>query len=75
MLVETIVLVAFVLAMRSLPAEPRDRTGGRLRVIRVIIGAAFGATMIFVAMFAMGARVATPVSLEFPKLAYEGGGD
>ncbi|MHC8609257.1 Na+/H+ antiporter subunit A [Paenarthrobacter ureafaciens] len=74
MLVETIVLVAFVLAMRSLPAELRDRTGGRLRVIRVIIGAAFGATMIFVAMFAMGARVATPVSLEFPKLAYEGGG-
>ncbi len=28
MLVETIVLVAFVLAMRSLPAELRDRTGG-----------------------------------------------
>ena len=30
MLVETIVLVAFVLAMRSLPAGLRDRTGGRL---------------------------------------------
>ncbi len=74
MLVETIVLVAFVLAMRSLPAELRDRTGGRLRVIRVIIGAAFGVTMIFVAIYAMGARVATPVSLEFPRLAYEGGG-
>ena len=28
MLVETIILVAFVLAMRSLPAELRDRTGG-----------------------------------------------
>ncbi|ABM08358.1 Na+/H+ antiporter subunit A [Paenarthrobacter aurescens] len=74
MLVETIVLVAFVLAMRSLPAELRDRTGGRLRVIRVIIGAAFGITMIFVAIYAMGARVATPISLEFPRLAYEGGG-
>ena len=74
MLVETIVLVAFVLAMRSLPAELRDRTGGRLRVIRVIIGAAFGITMIFVAIYAMGARVAPPVSLEFPRLAYEGGG-
>jgi multicomponent Na+:H+ antiporter subunit A len=74
MLVETIVLVAFVLAMRSLPAELRDRTGGRLRVIRVIVGAAFGITMIFVAIYAMGARVATPVSLEFPRLAYEGGG-
>ncbi len=74
MLVETIILVAFVLAMRSLPAELRDRTGGRYRVIRVIIGAAFGVTMIFVAIYALGARVATPVSLEFPRLAYEGGG-
>ncbi|MCB5292291.1 Na+/H+ antiporter subunit A [Arthrobacter sp. SO3] len=74
MLVETIILVAFVLAMRSLPAELRDRTGGRYRVIRVIIGAAFGITMVFVAIYALGARVAAPVSLEFPKLAYEGGG-
>ncbi|WP_426997308.1 Na+/H+ antiporter subunit A [Pseudarthrobacter sp. N5] len=74
MLVETIILVAFVLAMRSLPAELRDRTGGKYRVIRVIIGVAFGVTMIFVAIYAMGARVALPVSLEFPKLAYEGGG-
>ena len=32
MLVETIILVAFVLAMRSLPAELRDRTGGKYRV-------------------------------------------
>ena len=39
MLVETIILVAFVLAMRSLPAELRDRTGGKYRVVRVIIGA------------------------------------
>ncbi|CAN7545688.1 Na+/H+ antiporter subunit A [Arthrobacter sp. LjRoot78] len=74
MLVETIILVAFVLAMRSLPAELRDRTGGKYRVIRVIIGVAFGVTMIFVAIYAMGARVATPVALEFPRLAYEGGG-
>ena len=74
MLVESIILVAFVLAMRSLPAELRDRTGGKYRVVRVIIGAAFGITMVFVAIFALGARVATPVSLEFPQLAYEGGG-
>ncbi|MBT2512241.1 Na+/H+ antiporter subunit A [Arthrobacter sp. ISL-30] len=74
MLVETIVLVAFVLAMRSLPPELRDRTGGKYRLVRVIIGIAFGVTMIFVAIYAMGARVATPVSLEFPRLAYEGGG-
>lgn len=74
MLVETIILVAFVLAMRSLPAELRDRTGGRYRVVRIIIGAGFGLTMIFVAIYALGARVATPVSLDFPRLAYDGGG-
>jgi len=74
MLVETIILVAFVLAMRSLPAELRDRTGGKYRVVRIIIGAAFGVTMIFVAIYAMGARVVDPVSLAFPQLAYEGGG-
>jgi multicomponent Na+:H+ antiporter subunit A len=74
MLVETIILVAFVLAMRSLPAELRDRTGGRYRVVRLIIGAAFGLTMVFAAIYALGARVAAPVSLEFPQLAYEGGG-
>jgi multicomponent Na+:H+ antiporter subunit A len=74
MLVETIILVAFVLAMRSLPAELRDRTRGKYRVVRVIIGLSFGATMVFAAIHAMGARVATPVSLKFPQLAYEGGG-
>ena len=74
MLVETIILVAFVLAMRSLPPELRDRTGGKYRVVRVIIGLGFGVTMVFAAIYAMGARIATPVSLEFPRLAYEGGG-
>ncbi|MGO4805844.1 Na+/H+ antiporter subunit A [Arthrobacter sp. 2MCAF15] len=74
MLVETIILVAFVLAMRSLPAGLRDRTGGKYRVIRVVIGLAFGVTMIFVAIHALGARVVPPVSLQFPQLAYEGGG-
>jgi multicomponent Na+:H+ antiporter subunit A len=52
----------------------RDRTGGKYRVVRVIIGAAFGITMVYAAIYALGARVATPVSLEFPALAYEGGG-
>ncbi len=74
MLVETIILVAFVLAMRSLPARLRERTTGSHRAIRLGIGVAFGATMVFVALAAMGSRTALPVSLEFPKLAYEGGG-
>ncbi|MDP5226752.1 MULTISPECIES: Na+/H+ antiporter subunit A [Arthrobacter] len=74
MLVETVALVAFVLAMRRLPPELRDRTGGRYRVIRVVLGLAFGAAMVVFALFAADARVATPISLDFPKLAYEQGG-
>ncbi len=73
-LVESIILVAFLLAMRSLPAELRDRTGGKYRLTRVLIGLSFGITMVFVAIHSLGARVAVPVSLEFPRLAYEGGG-
>ncbi|WP_288024510.1 Na+/H+ antiporter subunit A [Arthrobacter sp.] len=74
MLVETIVLVAFVLALRSLPPGLRERGAGEHRVVRMVLGAAFGAVMVLVAVVAMGSRIAMPVSLELPKLAYEGGG-
>ncbi|MCU1572922.1 MAG: Na+/H+ antiporter subunit [Micrococcaceae bacterium] len=74
MLVETIILVAFVLAMRRLPARLRERTVGSHRAVRLLIGAAFGLTMVCVALAAMGARTARPVSLDFPNLAYTGGG-
>ncbi|NVM98787.1 Na+/H+ antiporter subunit A [Arthrobacter sp. SDTb3-6] len=74
MLVETIVLVAFVLAMRSLPAGLRERTGGGRKVVRILLGVGFGAVMVVVGIVAMGSRIATPVSLALPKLAYEGGG-
>ncbi|NUP74945.1 MAG: Na+/H+ antiporter subunit A, partial [Sinomonas sp.] len=74
LLVETIVLVAFVLGMRRLPAQLRDRTGGAYRVVRIIIAVLFGTTVVFAGMFAMGARTADPVSLQFPDLAYNLGG-
>ncbi|MEV7646266.1 Na+/H+ antiporter subunit A [Arthrobacter sp. NPDC089319] len=74
MLVETISLVAIVLALRSLPARLWLRTPGRFKLLRAVIGAAFGLTMIVIAMTAMAARTADPVSLALPKLAYEGGG-
>ncbi|MDQ4502582.1 Na+/H+ antiporter subunit A [Sinomonas sp. ASV322] len=74
LLVETIVLVAFVLGMRRLPAQLRDRTGGAYRVVRVIIAVLFGAVVVFAGMFAMGARTAEPISLRFPELAYTQGG-
>jgi multicomponent Na+:H+ antiporter subunit A len=60
--------------MRSQPARLRERTTGSHRVIRLVIGVAFGASMVFVALAAMGSRTAVPVSLQFPTLAHEGGG-
>lgn len=75
MLVETIVLVAFVLAMRSLPPRLMERKQvGSHRTARVILGIGFGATMVGVAILAMGSRIHEPVSLALPKLAYEVGG-
>jgi multicomponent Na+:H+ antiporter subunit A len=74
MLVETIVLVAFVLGMRSLPPQLRDRTGGKYRAARIVIAALFGTAIVLVGLVAMDARVAEPISLHFPDLAYTGGG-
>ena len=75
MLVETIILVAFVLAMRSLPARLMERKqAGSHRLARMILGVAFGAVMVVVAIIAMGARIHDPVSLAMPLMAYEGGG-
>ncbi|PYI65544.1 Na+/H+ antiporter subunit A [Arthrobacter livingstonensis] len=74
MLVETIILVAFVLALRSLPPGLAERGAGEHKVLRAILGTAFGALMVVVGIVAMGSRIATPVSLSLPKMAYEGGG-
>ncbi|WP_139007266.1 Na+/H+ antiporter subunit A [Arthrobacter crystallopoietes] len=74
MLVETIVLVAIVLALRSLPARLWLRTPSSFKWLRAAIGVAFGLAMVVIAMTSMAARTQLPVSLEFPQLAYDGGG-
>lgn len=74
MLVETILLVAFVLAMRSLPAGLEERKSGSHKGLRMILGITFGATMVVVGIISMGARIHDPVSLSMPLMAYEGGG-
>jgi multicomponent Na+:H+ antiporter subunit A len=74
LLVETIMLVAFILGMRRLPPQLRDRTGGRYRVVRIAVALAFGAAAVLAGLAAMSAREAAPVSLGFPELAYAGGG-
>lgn len=75
LLVETIVLVAFVLALRSLPARLWQReTGRKYRVLRAVLGISFGLVMAAIAMSAMASRVAEPISRSFPSLAYDDGG-
>ena len=74
MLVETIALVAIVLALRSLPARLWLRAPGGFKLLRALLGLAVGGAMVAIAMTSMAARTQLPVSLEFPSLAYDGGG-
>ncbi|MFD1211885.1 Na+/H+ antiporter subunit A [Arthrobacter sp. GCM10027362] len=74
MLVETIVLVAIVLALRSLPARLWLRAPGGYKLLRAGLGVAFGLAMMALAAVAMASRTAAPISLAFPEMAYEGGG-
>ncbi|GAA3675800.1 Na+/H+ antiporter subunit A [Arthrobacter ginkgonis] len=73
LLVETIVLVAFVLALRTLPVELWTTNPSGHRFLRALLGVAFAAAMIYIAATAMASRTAAPISLDFPELAYYGG--
>ncbi|MBI3214524.1 MAG: Na+/H+ antiporter subunit A [Mycobacterium sp.] len=69
-LVETLMLVIFVLVLRTLPAEA-DRENMRLRRLpRALLALAVGATVTGVAAFAMAARTGTPISALLPDAAY-----
>ncbi|OUE27136.1 Na+/H+ antiporter subunit A [Clavibacter michiganensis] len=72
-LIETITLVAFVLVLRRLPVRLGERNRSVHPIWRAGIGIAVAALMSTVAVVALGARVADPISLEFPRLAYEQG--
>jgi multicomponent Na+:H+ antiporter subunit A len=72
-IVEVFTLVAFVLVLRRLPARLGERHGSSHHVRRALIGAGFGISMALIAIVATGARVALPISLEWPALAYEEG--
>ena len=73
-LVETVTLIAFVLVIRRLPQHiGGTRPTARVRLTRALIGGGVGLLMGVVALIALGARVADPISLLFPELAYGGG--
>ena len=70
-LVELVTLVAVVLVLRRLPARLGAKHGSSHRLWRALLGVAVGLTMAAVAIVAAGARVADPISLEWPRLAVE----
>ncbi|WP_245554884.1 Na+/H+ antiporter subunit A [Nesterenkonia alba] len=73
LLVESIILVVFVLALRSLPAGIWTQNPARFKLGRALLGAGFGVVMMVVAAIAMDSRVAEPVSVEYPWMAYDVG--
>lgn len=70
LLVETISVVIFVLVLRRLPRH-FERAQGIVRVWpRVLLAVCVGVVMAAVALVAVSARTATPISERFPELAY-----
>lgn len=74
LLVESIVLVAMVLGLRVLPARVRETTGRNNRWARALLAIGFGLMMMWVAGTVLASRVADPISLKMPDMAYEEGG-
>jgi len=73
-LVETITLVVFVLALRRLPAYFSDRPLAVSRWWRLVLGLAVGITVAGLTLVAPGARIHVPQSIDFPAEAYSFGG-
>lgn len=76
LLVETLSMLAFVLALRVLPRiMPRDNMADRKarmgKATRIVIAVGFAVLMMALAMFTFSSRTLDPISLDMPKLAYE----
>ncbi|NDK31464.1 Na+/H+ antiporter subunit A [Nesterenkonia haasae] len=73
LLVESIILVVFVLALRTLPAGIWTQNPTRFRAGRALLGAAFGLIVMIATAIAMDRRVAEPISVEYPWMSYDVG--
>ncbi|MEH3032647.1 MAG: Na+/H+ antiporter subunit A [Aeromicrobium erythreum] len=73
-LVETFMLVTFVLVMRRLPPFFSDRPFTTTRLLRIGLGVLAGLTVSGIALVTAGARTAQPIGQLFEKPAYEYGG-
>ena len=72
-LVETFSLVLFVLVLRKLPLDFRRRPLSRSRYWRMAIAGGIGLAVTSLTIVAANARRDAPISLAFPKEAYEFG--
>lgn len=72
-LVETVTLIAFVLVIRRLPQRIGSRPTVRVRWVRALIGVSVGLVLGALAIVALGSRIADPISLQIPDMAYAGG--
>ncbi len=70
-LVETVTLIAFALVLRRIPSRLGAHNDSVWPVARAVLAIGVGITMAVVVLVATGARVADPISLEWPQLAYE----
>ena len=68
-LVETIVMVLFMLVLRKMPTEAEQRTDDNR--LRAWLAIGTGVSVVTVAMTAISSRVAEPISTHMPELAYE----
>ena len=69
-LVETLLLVIFVLVLRTLPAEADRVNINRARLPRAALALAVGAAVTALAVFAMAARDTRPIAELLPEAAY-----
>jgi multicomponent Na+:H+ antiporter subunit A len=73
MLVETVSLVVFVLALRRLPTRFERHQRSIRRRLRIALGLGFGVSVAAVTLVASAARHVVPVSIDFPEAAHSFG--
>ncbi len=73
LLVESIILVVFVLALRTLPAGIWTQNPAKFKFGRALLGVAFGVVAMIAVAISMDSRTADPVSIEYPWMSYDVG--
>lgn len=73
LLVESIILVVFVLALRTLPAGIWTQNATRFKLGRALLGVAFGLVAMVAVAISMDSRTEVPVSIEYPWMSSDVG--